>query len=353
MKYITYLIIVFFIGCGENTNENEKFSAENTLKYSQWSIYKDFDFYIEQNIDNDANIHHKDNFEKYTGQGIRIVIIDDGLDIFHEDLQGAAINTWDLATNSSNVQHDSLFDYHGTAVTGIISAQDNNIGLIGLAPKSEIFFLKSKPNMSDSETIELLMKADSFNPDIISNSWGTYDVSDVVRDKIESMSQIGRDGKGIIFVWAVGNNQRNIEGDESSIPEVIAVGSTNKNNDRSYYSNYGLELDLLAPGGDDDLGIATLDAMGQNGVGIIENNYILPTNSYKFHGTSASAPIISAIVAILLEINPQLSREEVSNILNSTADKIGYITYDNEHNMYYGYGKVNLSKAIEKVEQSL
>jgi subtilisin family serine protease len=161
--------------------------------------------------------------------------------------------------------------------------------------------LKSGYVLND-ETIEILNKANSFNPDIVNCSWGTYNVSQSVKEKIQDMATKGRGGKGIIFIWAVGNNQKNIQGDESAINEVIAVGSTNKNNERAYYSNYGNELDILAPGGDYDLGITTLDDMGNSGIGVIENNYILPTNSNTFDGTSASAPIVSAIVAILLKL---------------------------------------------------
>jgi len=348
--YIYLLVILFFTACAENKDDTVK-SLNNVLMYSQWSLYKNNSFYKEQNIDTEASIHHKHNIENFTGNGIKIVVIDDGLDTSHEDLQGAISHTWDLSTNSSDVEHTLSSEYHGTAVTGIISARDNNVGLRGLAPKSEIIFLKHKQNMSDSETLELLNKAYSFNPDIISNSWGTYNVSQSVKEKIQEMSISGRDGKGIIFVWAAGNNQRDIEGDESAIAEVISVGSTNKNNFRSYYSNYGIALDIVAPGGDDDLGIATLDAMGNKGMGAAEQNYILPTNSNLFDGTSASAPIVSAIVAILLEIDSSLTRVEIINILTTTADKIGNVNYEDGHNIYYGYGKVNLSKAIDRVLQ--
>ncbi len=348
MKYISFVVLLIFIGCDNNSNNNLNI-LNNPLQCYQWSLYKNQDFYIQHNIDNNASINHKQNINKYTGKGIKIVVIDDGLDTNHEDLKNAILDTWDLTTKSSNVFHDFSNEYHGTAVVGIIASRDNNTGIRGLAPQSKIIFLKHKQNMSDSETLEILEKANSYNPDIINCSWGTYNVSQSVRDKIQNMAINGRDGKGIIFVWAVGNNQRDIQNDESSIPEVIAVGSTNKNNDRAYYSNYGDELDILAPGGDYDLGITTLDDMGNNGIGVIEKNYILPTNANTFDGTSASAPIVSAIVAILLEINPIITREEIQTILRNSTDKIGDVIYQNNHNIYYGYGKINLSKAIDNV----
>ncbi len=348
MRYLSFILLIFIIGCNNNSNDSEN-NTLNPLQFYQWSLYKNSNFYTQYNINENASINHKNDINSYTGNNIKIVIIDDGLDMEHEDLKGTIIHTWDLTTNTSNVSHTFSNEYHGTAVTGIIASRNNNIGIRGLAPKSQIIFLKHKQNMSDSETIEILNKANSFNPDIINCSWGTYSVSQSVKEKIQNMAT---NGKGIIFVWAVGNNQKNIEGDESAINEVIAVGSTNKNNERAYYSNYGNELDILAPGGDYDLGITTLDNMGNKGIGVIQENYILPSNSNTFDGTSASAPIVSAIIAILLEINPNKTREEIQNILRDSTDKIGNVIYENKHNIYYGYGKINLSKAIDKIKNN-
>ncbi|MBL1243158.1 MAG: S8 family serine peptidase [Sulfurimonas sp.] len=349
MKIVYILLIILFTACGSGSSGKKSTTTNLTEKLIsvQWSMYWNNNFYVDNDIDENAHIHHKENIEQYTGAGITIVVIDDGLDVTHEDLIGAISDTWDLSTGSSNVEQNTVYDYHGTAVTGIIAARDNDLGLRGLACNSNIIFLKHKQNMSDSETIELLSKAESYNPDIISNSWGTYNVSDSVKYKIQEMANNGRNGKGVIFVWAVGNNQRNIEGDESAIPEVIAVGSTNKYNARAYYSNYGVELDVMAPGGNDNLGVATLDVMGSLGIGYNELNYILPTDTNTFNGTSASAPIVSAIVAILLEIDTNLTRVDVENIIRNSSDKIGDVEYINGHNLYYGYGKVNLTKAID------
>ena len=134
--------------------------------------------------------------------------------------------------------------------------------------------------------------------------------------------------------------------DESAIPEVIAVGSTDKDNLRAWYSNYGPNLDLLAPGGY-EMGITTTDPMGENGIGTLMENYLLPTDPNSFIGTSASAPIVSGIIALLLEKDPTLTREEIENLLQSTSDKIGTLDYDNGRNDYYGYGKINAARLLK------
>jgi subtilisin family serine protease len=317
--------------------------------YQQWYIDKNLTFYSQNNIDPNASINTGNLLRSYNGKGVKIAIIDDGLDITHEDLKGAIIKTYNISTKNSNVSHTNEDGFHGTAVTGIIGARVNGKGIQGIASGADIIFLKYKENMSDSETIELFNKAEEFGADIINCSWGTYDVSQAVKEKIQDLARNGRNGKGIPIVFAVGNDDKNMGNDESAIPEVIAVGSSNKNNLRSWYSNYGKNLDIMAPGGY-DVGITTLDDMGDNGLASIDKNYFLYNDPNPFIGTSASAPIVTASIALLLEKNPNLTRVEIENILKNSSDKIGDIPYENGRNNYYGYGKLNLQKAMKLVK---
>jgi len=191
-------------------------------------------------------------------------------------------------------------------------------------------------------------KAEVFKADIINCSWGTYDVSPSVKETIQRLATTGRNGKGIAIVYAAGNNNRSMANDESAIREVIAVSASNEWNQRTTYSNYGPELDLLAPGGE-DMGIATLDPMGNDGISAIggAENYLLPDEDRFFQGTSAAAPIVTGAIALLLEISPALTRSEIVNILHQSADKIGDQAYVAGRNDYYGYGKLNLASANE------
>ncbi len=127
---------------------------------------------------------------------------------------------------------------------------------------------------------------------------------------------------------------------------IISVGATDKNNLRAWYSNYGTNLDVVAPGGY-DVGITTLDDMGSSGIASIDDNYLLYNDSNSFIGTSASAPTVSGVVALILEKNPNLTRVEIENILKNNTDEIGNIQYQNARNNYYRYGKINLTKVME------
>lgn len=355
LSFITIALIFFFNGCVKQedsnsscdfqdnhityynytTNENISFDDEE-YGYTQWALHYDKYFYEENNIDKDANIHGDEVYKNYTGDGVKVAIIDDGFDTRHYELDGRVVKTINYTNESlyGDVSHTTTDDYHGTAVAGIIAANSNYQGIRGVAPNAQLILIKMKEVSSDSETIDMFRKAVEAGADIINCSWGTNDVSESVKDYINCITTNGRDKKGVIVVFASGNENKDMGNDESAISGVIGVGATNKYNQRSWYSNYGKDLDIVAPGGSDKyygLGITTLDPMGY----------------YSFKGTSASAPIVSGALALVLEKYPNISRKNLQNLLKTTSDKIG----DEEYNIYgrndkYGYGKLNLSKLI-------
>lgn len=358
-NYIIFLTLLIS-GCGLSMVEDDNKTTNNQSSENNPFLNKQIFIYNNQNISKyktkyrniDENAHmNLDKNSKYSGKGIKIAIIDDGLDISHEDLKGAVKSTFNLVDKSLNVSHDQLSDRHGTAVTGIIAARNNNIGIKGIASNSEIAFLKYSKKMSDTQIVEILRRAENFNPDIINCSWGTGNIGEAVKETIKDIANNGRDGKGIIIVFAAGNSNEEIGNDESSLEEVIGVGSSDEYNERASYSNYGKALDLLAFGGK-NYGVTTLDPMGSYGVSNDHENYLFFDDARYFNGTSASAPIVSATVALMLEANPNLTRKQVQDILKQTSDKIGNVTYDkNGHNTKYGYGKLNINKAIKKAEE--
>ncbi|MGP2655875.1 S8 family peptidase [Malaciobacter sp. WC5094] len=351
-------IVLLFQGCGggggsekstsaliNNNSTNNEVLFEDKYLSQQWYLKRNTLFYSFNSIANNAHINPSIYLKNYSGKGVRIAIIDDGFDVNHEDLKGAVNNTYDLSSKSTNVSQNSN-ESHGTAVSGIIGARDNKLGIKGIASNSQLIFLKHKRQMSDSETIELFNKAEEFKADIINCSWGTYNVSAAVRNKIVNLANNGRNGKGTIIVFSSGNESKNMGNDESNIPEVISVAATNKDNLLTSYSNYGVNLDLVAPGGE-YLGITTLDDSGLKGKSSIDENYMLFNDSNRFTGTSAAAPIVTGVIALMLEKNPNLTRIEVENLLKNSSDKIGTYSYENGRNNYYGSGKINLTSLMQ------
>ncbi len=321
---------------------------QNSYYYQQWAEP------AEAGIHMDMNGTHR-----YIGRNVKVAVIDDGLDVTHEDLKDAVKKTYDVQSRTTNVQPSSDEENHGTEVAGVIAARNNDIGIVGTAPGVDIYFIRMPfgTGVSTTEIIDAFEKAKEWGADVINCSWGSNDVADSVKSAIVDIARHGRNGKGTIIVFAAGNDDQDIGNDESSIPEVIAVGSSNEDNLRSSYSNYGAALDVMAPGGE-HYGITTLDQMGQAGVADKDLNYIL-YDDYRsgrndppkpFAGTSASAPIVTGVVAQLLEANPNLTRENVVNALECSADKIGNESYDQSgRNDYYGYGKINATNALNLV----
>ena len=97
------------------------------------------------------------------------------------------------------------------------------------------------------------------------------------------------------------------------------------------------------------MGVTTLDDSGEKGIALLDPDYLLFDDPQAFLGTSPSAALVAGAVAMILEKNPSLDREEVENILHESADKIGDYPYENGRNDYYGYGKLDLSRALSLV----
>ena len=143
-----------------------------------------------------------------------------------------------------------------------------------------------------------------------------------------------------------------------SIAGLISVGASNSGDlsgvntaselleTRAFYSQYGPNLDVVAPSSNQQLGIVTTDREGvdgfNNGSESIGNNNYTDT----FGGTSASTPIVAGIAAALLAVDTNFSAEDVRTTLRATADKIGGAAYISGRNDFYGYGRVNMYSAL-------
>lgn len=354
-EYVFLILIISLMGCGNSSeptirsinatgasagNEigsiSKKPIKDEPFYQEQWTLHYDKPFY-------DAHIHIGEYSKKYTGKKVKIAIIDAGLDVNHIEFKKniiSAVNARDLSTNVKS--DDISLGYHGTAVTGVIAANINNQGLRGIAPDVEIIFIKLDLGgyLDDEDFLNAFSLAESAGADIISCSWGTGDVSEIVKSKINELANIGRQGKGIVILFASGNDGKEIGNDESAIASVIGVGSTDEENLRAIYSNFGQKIDIVAPGGF-ELGVATTYP---------NDKYLKAEGINPFMGTSASTPIVAGLVCLMLEANPNLSRHQVQSIISLGADKIGSIDYLGGKNIYYGHGKVNFSNSLKIVE---
>ena len=334
LSFFILLITLFLSGCGSSSDSGIIIDTRENLYNEQWYLEEDATFYNLHGIDSDAHIHpNTTTYETYTGKGVKVAIIDNGFDINHPEIKDTIIATSSVQTDEtiiSDVSQSDSDDNHGTAVTGIIGGKNDGVGIRGIAPNSSLILIKMPLLLSDSTIIKLFQQAIYYGADVINCSWGTHAVSQTVRDYINDITRTARNGKGVVVVFAAGNNNSGtmMESDESGIENVIGVGATDGDNLRTHYSNYGNLLDIVAPGGYYH-SIATIDPVGINGATEDEYNrynQLRDNQNVGFIGTSASAPILTGAIALLLEKNPNLTSEEIQEELKIATDTIGQNT---------------------------
>ncbi len=152
----------------------------------------------------------------------------------------------------------------------------------------------------------------------------------------------------IPIVVATGNDNHNYIYYPANSPYTIATGALKPDmEERKDNSNYGLGLDVCAPGE----GLYSTDISGLNGYNcddpLLSNDLDDTDYSKLGSGTSFAAPMVSGAIALMLDVNPNLSIEEIRTILHNTSDKIGDYTYTDGFHEEVGYGRLNVYEAVK------
>lgn len=299
------------------------------------------------------------------GEGIRIAVVDDGLEIDHEDLAtniatGLSHNYLDDGTNPATGKH-------GTAVAGTIAARDlNDLGVRGIAPRANLvgYNLLQTPTVSNEADA---MTRDMVHVHVSNNSWGAPDDADLHastllwRDAVIKGLNQGRNGLGILYVWAAGNggqigDNSNYDG-YANFRGVVAVCAVDDDGNHAVYSEAGANVWVCAPSRSDvnvGHGISTTDNAGAGGFNATgAPNYADLGYSKLFTGTSAATPAVSSVVALMLQANPTLGWRDVRLILAQTARKNDPSHFDwftngagHDINHVYGFGVVDAGAAV-------
>lgn len=304
------------------------------------------------NLHGQYSINWEGAYALSQGNGVDIAIFDHGIDPLHQDMNFAyGLSGYDTVSQSMDVGN-VVYGPHGTACAGIIKATVNNgIGVAGIAPQATIHSicnpLEEAPNALQQLSVGLTYAS---NYDVISCSWGGCPYSSLIVDALYYYCFLwGRNGKGCVVVFAVGNDgEEDIAFPANCDDRILAVGASDSYGQRCNFSNYGSSLDVVAPG----INIPTTDRSGSAGYNA--TNYRL-----DFNGTSAACPHVAAIAALMLSVNPSLTRAEVNEIIQSTARKVGGYTYSNTNgkldgtwNVQMGYGLVDAYAAVlEAIER--
>ncbi|MBU2552579.1 MAG: S8 family serine peptidase [Proteobacteria bacterium] len=296
----------------------------------------------------------------YTGSSSEVIaIVDDGLEILHEDLSPNVLagSSWDYV-DSDGDPTGSTTNKHGTACAGVAAARGNNsVGVTGAAWGANLVGYRLLGAETDANAANAMTR-NSGVVDVNSNSWGPTDDGKrlegpgaLTETALAAGVTGGRGGKGLIYTWAGGNGKADTDNSNydgyANSRYTIAVGASTDGGVQSYYSENGANLLVNAPSNGGVSGITTTDRTAPLGYNA-SSNY---TNT--FGGTSSAAPLLSGIVALMLQANPNLTWRDVQHILARTAAKNdstdadwtanggGYLV-----NHKYGFGRVNASLAV-------
>jgi subtilisin-like proprotein convertase family protein/subtilisin family serine protease len=298
-----------------------------------------------------------------------VAVTDDGCKLDHKDFDTPEkFADWGyfrgerlITSGDIDADPDEMYkpgSNHGTSCAGVIAGETDGVLTVGAAPGCGLLPIQWESDgpslfISDSKLLTaLLFIADKV--DVMSNSWGSVPIFTLAIPVINKLTELaqtgGRRGKGILFLWAAGNEncpinhtasldvpythgwrvysdgsaewigpntarrfQRNFVG----IPGVMNVAALASTAKRSHYSNYGSGISLCAPSSNghayfrmDVKGLSVTTATGKTG-GV----------THEFGGTSSATPLVAGIAALVISANPTLTALEVVSILKQTASK--------------------------------
>jgi len=241
--------------------------------------------------------------EGKTGSGIKVAVLDTGIDTNHPELQDSYLGGYDFVNNKPIPEDDHG---HGTHVSGIITSNGvNDANSKGVAPGAGIIMYKvcdSAGNCYEDDMMAAMEAAVSSGAKVMSISigGGSYTTencdSDALAAKVNwAVSQ------GITAIIAAGNDGKGVSS-PGCASGAIAVGAVNSGNNVVYFSGRGPALDIVAPG---------------------YNIYSTLIGSYgSMSGTSMATPHVSGVISLLLETKPSLTTTEIKNALYTTTTPV-------------------------------
>ncbi|SDX93112.1 S8 family peptidase [Thermoactinomyces sp. DSM 45892] len=247
-------------------------------------------------------------WSKSQGEGVKVAIIDTGIDMDHPDLKDnikAGINMFD---HTENISDDG---YHGTHVAGIIAGTGKQ-GVVGVAPKAELYIAKAL-DKNGNGSLASVMDGISFGinheVDILCMSLGvSQELPPILEQKI-----LEAYNRGIVIVGATGNSGIQSVEYPAKYDEVIAVGGARRDLNRADFSSYGWETDIIAPAVD------------------ILSTY--PDGKYaKVSGTSMASAFVTGGTALLISYHRKLGREL------TVSDIKTMIVNGKDRDIYTGFG---------------
>ena len=306
-----------------------------------------------------------------------VAVIDTGVVLNHEDLNGKLVSGYDFISDPSNSADNDGIDsnpddpgdgdqvgtssWHGTHVAGTIAAETNNsIGVAGVSWGAKIMPLRALGPQggtdydigqaalfaaglaNDSSTVP------SQKADIINMSIGGPGGN---AQSLQFSQQIFNDVRnaGVIVIAAAGNENSSQPSYPAAYDNVISVAATGFDNNRAPYSNFGSTIDIAAPGGDitqdrnnDGFGDGVLSTLVDDSSGIRKDSYVF------YEGTSMAAPHVAGVVALMRAVYPELSPNDVDTLLASNENLITTDIGSSGRDDLFGHGLIDAFKAVNE-----
>lgn len=258
-------------------------------------------------------------------EDIVVAVLDTGVQLDHPDLQGRIVEGKNIV-DPSNPPEDDVG--HGTHVAGIIAAEvNNNEGVAGMTWFTKIMPIKVLDSTGSGSTYSVaegIIWATDHGANVINMSLGNYAEAEFLHDALRYAYD-----HGVVIIAATGNDNTDRPGYPAAYAEVLAVSATDPDETRAEYSNYGDYIDVVAPGTS------------------IPSTY--PGSRYAaLSGTSMACPHVAALASLIRAANPELTNEEVMDLLRRTARDLGESGKDIE----FGYGQIDVKSALQSADGS-
>ncbi|MEZ5649736.1 MAG: S8 family serine peptidase [Burkholderiaceae bacterium] len=296
------------------------------------------------------------------GQGVRVALVEDAIEVTHQDLLANVVP--DASYNYRPARLGNAYplpcngEFHGTSVAGLIAADDNNgRGGAGVAPDASLVGYNALATGLDADIADALNRDLQANQ-IYNNSWGAEDNGVLNASEASFQAAIanglrsGRGGKGSIYVFPAGNGgcysqtaggacrteNSNYDGYVNKLGIITACAVDNRGK-QPFYGEIGANFLVCAPSSGSSVGITTTDLQDSYWDG--------------FTGTSASTPMVSGVVALMLAVNPQLTWRDVQQVLvrsarqNDPSDPGWSTNFGLHFNPKFGFGVVDAKAAID------
>ncbi|MFB8029263.1 MULTISPECIES: S8 family serine peptidase [unclassified Streptomyces] len=252
-------------------------------------------------------MHAEEMWKTTTGEGIKVAVIDSGVNSATPSLKGQVLKGFD-ATGADGDEYDD-YDGHGTTMAELIAGTGRGGGLRGLAPGAKIIPMRitdtefqNENSVNAQDTADAIRAAADSDAQIISMSFASDFPGREEREAAEYA-----ESKGKLFFAGVGNNAKdgNKEQYPAAYPQVVGVAATDSGGGASTYSQHGKVVDIAAPG---------------DGIPLYCDSKV-QVYCESEGGTSQATAITSAAAALIWSAHPEWTANQVLNVLFDTAGR--------------------------------